>query len=151
MYRLSLIVAVVAALASVVLGSAQAAKYGSFKTPSGNIVCGYGGGSIGCGIKTGLKPAPKNTCHDLDYSGKRMSVRTTGTAVIDLCAGDPGPFLLEAKAPVLAYGSKWRGGGMRVGRDDRVDDRLKRGRSVILHVVHPSRVERVEGVVSELQ
>ena len=112
MYRLSLIVAVVAALASVVLGSAQAAKYGSFTTPSGNIVCGYGGGSIGCGIKTGLKPAPKNTCHDLDYSGKRMSVRTTGTAVIDLCAGDPGPFLLEAKAPVLAYGSKWRGSGI---------------------------------------
>ena len=112
MYRLSLIVAVVAALASVVLGSAQAAKYGSFKTPSGNIVCGYGGGSIGCGIKTGLRPAPRNTCHDLDYSGKRMSLRTTGAAVIDLCAGDPGPFLVEAKASVLAYGSKWHGGGI---------------------------------------
>ena len=108
MYRLALIVFAVAAFAS----SAHAARYGSFKTPSGNIVCGYGGGSIGCGIKTGLKPAPRNTCHDLDYSGKRMSLRTTGTAVIDLCAGDPGPFLLLDKAPVLGYGSSWRGSGI---------------------------------------
>jgi hypothetical protein len=110
MYRLSLIVIAVLAVAA----SAQAAgaKYGSFKTPSGNIVCGYGGGSIGCGIKTGLRPAPRNTCHDMDYSGKRMSLRTTGAAVIDLCAGDPGPFLVEAKASVLAYGSKWHGGGI---------------------------------------
>jgi hypothetical protein len=109
MYRLSLIALVVLGLVAL---PAQAAKYGSFKTPSGNIICGYGGGSIGCGIKTGLKPAPKNTCHDLDYSGKRMSLRSTGTAMVDVCAGDPGPFLLEAKAPVLAYGSKWHGSGI---------------------------------------
>jgi len=112
MYRLSLIVAVVPPSPPSCSDRRRPRSTAPFKTPSGNIVCGYGGGSIGCGIKTGLKPAPKNTCHDLDYSGKRMSVRTTGTAVIDLCAGDPGPFLLEAKAPVLAYGSKWRGGGI---------------------------------------
>ena len=100
------------ARANAALGSAQAAKYGSFKTPSGNIVCGYGGGSIGCGIATGLKPAPKNTCTDLDYSGKRMSVRTNGRAVVDLCAGDPGPFLFTKTAPVLGYGSSWRGDGI---------------------------------------
>ena len=113
MYRFSLVIAIVAVVAvSAALGSAQAAKYGSFKTPSGNIVCGYGSGSIGCGIATGLKPAPKNTCTDLDYSGKRMSVHTSGRAVLDLCAGDPGPFLFTKTAPVLAYGSSWRGDGI---------------------------------------
>ena len=113
MYRLSLIALVALVVAfGAIAASAHAARYGAFKTPSGNIVCGYGGGSIGCGIKTGLRPAPRNTCHDLDYSGKRMSLRTTGAAVVDLCAGDPGPFLVEAKASVLAYGSKWRGGGI---------------------------------------
>ena len=104
MYRFSLVIAIAAVVAVSALGSAQAAKFGSFKTPSGNIVCGYGSGSIGCGIASGLEPAPRNTCIDLDYSGKRMSVRTNGRAVVDLCAGDPGPFLFTKTAPVLGYG-----------------------------------------------
>jgi hypothetical protein len=109
---------VLVAAASVVVASAQATpKLPSFKTPSANIVCGHSpnaarNGYVACGIKTGLRPAPANTCHDIDYSGKRMSVRSTGRAVIDLCAGDPGPFLLEQRAPVLGYGSKWHGGGI---------------------------------------
>jgi hypothetical protein len=115
MYRFPLALVLVSIAASVGFGTAHAARFGSFKTPSGNIVCGYGdvssarNASIGCGIESGLRPAPKNTCHDLDYSGKRMSLRSTGAAVIDLCAGDPGPFLLADKAPVLRYGSSWRG------------------------------------------
>jgi len=112
MYRFSLVIAIAAVVAVSALGSAQAAKFGSFKTPSGNIVCGYGSGSIGCGIASGLEPAPRNTCIDLDYSGKRMSVRTNGRAVVDLCAGDPGPFLFTKTAPVLGYGSSWRGDGI---------------------------------------
>jgi hypothetical protein len=116
MYRFPIVLAVI--VASAAFGTAHAAKYGSFKTPSGNIVCGYGevsslrNASIGCGIASGLRPAPRNTCHDLDYSGKRMSLRATGAAVIDLCAGDPGPFLLVDKAPVLGYGSSWRSRGI---------------------------------------
>lgn len=103
---------------SVALGAGGAAKNGSFKTPSGNIVCGHSvppdtrDTAVGCGIQSGLKPTPRNTCTDLDYSGKRMSLRASGRAVIDLCAGDPGPFLLAATAPVLGYGSTWRGGGI---------------------------------------
>ncbi|HEX6699399.1 MAG TPA: DUF6636 domain-containing protein [Gaiellaceae bacterium] len=112
MYRFPLALVLASIAAAAALGTAHAARYGSFKTPSGNIVCGYGGGSIGCGIESGLRPAPRNTCTDLDYSGKRLSLRTTGRAVIDLCAGDPGPFLLVDKAPVLGYGSSWRGGGI---------------------------------------
>ena len=99
-------------------GAGGAATNGSFKTSSGNIVCGHSvppdprDTAVGCGIQSGLKPTPRNTCKDLDYSGKRMSLRASGRAVIDLCAGDPGPFLLAATAPVLGYGSSWRGGGI---------------------------------------
>jgi hypothetical protein len=106
--------------AAVVAGAAKGTswKYGAFKTPSGNIVCGYGvsasgrSASIGCGIKSGLRPAPRNTCTDLDYSGKAVSLNATGRARPVVCAGDPGPFLVEAKARVLGYGKSWRGGGI---------------------------------------
>ena len=41
-----------------------APRNGAFKTPSGNIVCGYriapdGSASTECGIKSGLKPPPR--------------------------------------------------------------------------------------------
>jgi hypothetical protein len=118
----SLAVLAVASAAVLVTSVAPAAggvaRNGSFKTPSGNIVCGHSvppdtrDTAVGCGIQSGLKPTPRNTCTDLDYSGKRMSLRASGRAVIDLCAGDPGPFLLTATAPVLGYGSSWRGGGI---------------------------------------
>jgi hypothetical protein len=106
--------------AAIVVGTAggTAYRYGAFKTPSGNIVCGYGvatsgrSASIGCGIKSGLKPAPRNTCVDMDYSGKAVSLNATGRARPVVCAGDPGPFLVEAKARVLGYGRSWRGGGI---------------------------------------
>ena len=89
------------------------ARYGSFKTPSRNIVCGYvdrahGVASMECGIKSGLKPPPKPIhCHAGDPNDKRVSLRDTGRAAPVLCAGDPGPLLpqIEAKASVLAYGS----------------------------------------------
>jgi len=107
----------ISAAALVSSASLGAAKYPSFKTPSGNIVCGHSGRSdsavyVACGIESGLRPAPRNTCVDLDYSGKRMSLRASGRAVIDLCAGDPGPFLLKDTAPVLGYGSSWHGRGI---------------------------------------
>jgi Family of unknown function (DUF6636) len=95
-----------------------APKYGAFKTPSGNIVCGYsiapdGSASMECGVKTGLKPPPTPIhCQAGDPSDKRVSLRTTGRATPVLCAGDPGPFLVEAKARVLAYGRTWSAGGI---------------------------------------
>src|ERR671937_855740 len=106
--------------AAVVVGAAagSAQRNGAFKTPSGNIVCGYDfsangrSASIGCGIKSGLRPAPRNTCVDMDYSGKSVSLNATGRARSVVCAGDPGPFLVEGKARVLGYGKSRRGGGI---------------------------------------
>jgi hypothetical protein len=95
-----------------------AAKNGAFKTPSGNIVCGYGiapsgDASIECGIKSGLKPPPARVnCTAGDPNDKRVSLTATGRAVPVTCAGDPGPFLVEARASVLGYGRTWSGGGI---------------------------------------
>jgi len=93
-----------------------APRNGAFKTPSGNIVCGYGiapdgSASMECGIKSGLKPPPRRIhCDAGDPSDKRISLRETGRAVPVLCAGDPGPLLpqIDAKAKVLAYGKAVR-------------------------------------------
>jgi uncharacterized protein DUF6636 len=95
-------------------------KNGAFKTPSGNIVCGYsiapsGEASMECGIKSGLKPPPKQVhCDAGDPNDKRVSLRDAGRAVPVLCAGDPGPLLpqIQAKARVLAYGSTTRVGAI---------------------------------------
>jgi hypothetical protein len=97
-------------------GAKPAARYGSFKMPSRNIVCGWslapdGSASMECGIKSGLKPPPKPIhCDAGDPNDKRVSLRDTGRAMPVLCAGDPGPLLpqIEAKARVLAYGSSRR-------------------------------------------
>jgi Family of unknown function (DUF6636) len=98
----------------------QTARNGTFKTPSGNIVCGYGndpayGASIECGIESGLKPPPAPIhCSAGDPTHKRVSLRGTGRAIPVLCAGDPGPLLPEirARARVLAYGSALRIGSI---------------------------------------
>jgi hypothetical protein len=95
-----------------------AAKNGAFKTPSGNIVCGYsiapdGDASMECGVKSGLKPPPHPIhCQAGDPNDKRVSLTATGLARAVLCAGDPGPFVVESKAGVLGYGQTWSGGGI---------------------------------------
>ena len=106
--------------ALVVLGSATALgsppKYGSFKTPSRNIVCGWGidqhaRASMECGIKSGLKPPPARIhCEAGDPNDKRIGLTDTGRARPVLCAGDPGPLLpqIEARARVLSYGTQAR-------------------------------------------
>jgi hypothetical protein len=97
-----------------------APRNGAFKTPSGNIVCGYsiapdGSASLECGIKSGLKPPPRRIhCDAGDPNDKRVSLRETGRAAPVLCAGDPGPLLpqIDAAAKVLAYGTTIRVGGI---------------------------------------
>ena len=120
MLRMLALVFVAAALAAPGPSPAtrEARSIGYFKTPSGNIVCGHSVAasaretSVECGIRSGLKPAPPNTCTDLDYSGKRVGLTALGRAVPVVCAGDPGPFLFASRARVLAYGRTWRGGGI---------------------------------------
>jgi hypothetical protein len=97
-----------------------APAYGAFKTPSGNIVCGWSIGgarpasaSIECGIKSGLKPSPPRVhCTAGDPNDKRISLTAAGRAIPVTCAGDPGPFVVEAKATVLRYGKTWADGGI---------------------------------------
>jgi hypothetical protein len=108
----------VAAAFAATPATAGSRRLGAFTTPSGNIVCVYSvassarASSMECGIQSGLKPAPRNTCSELDYSGKRVSLQATGRPVPVVCAGDPGPFLSLRSARVLAYGSAWRSGGL---------------------------------------
>jgi hypothetical protein len=96
---------------------------GYLKTPSGNIACVYWLGtappSIGCRIKSGLKPEPRTDrpgCPRTDD----VSLRVTGKPTIggrSICRGedegDAGPFAFEAVARMLAYGQSWNGGGLR--------------------------------------
>ena len=105
------------ALAALLLAVALAlpgragASFPGFKTPSGNIGCGYFGAfqglpaSLRCDIRSGLKPKPRRSC-DLDWTG--LSVGPTGRARA-VCAGD------TAYDPVfraLAYGRSWSRGGI---------------------------------------
>jgi Family of unknown function (DUF6636) len=97
-----------------------APRYGAFKTPSRNIVCGYSiapdrSASMECGIKSGLHPPPRRIhCLAGDPNDKRVSLRDSGRATPVLCAGDPGPLLpqIEAAAKVLAYSRTIRFGGI---------------------------------------
>ena len=105
-------------IAIAVLGTGTALasppRYGSFKTPSRNIVCGYsidqdGHASMECGVKSGLRPPPRRIhCEAGDPNDKRVGLTDTGRARPVLCAGDPGPLLpqIEAKAIVLRYGRR---------------------------------------------
>jgi hypothetical protein len=99
---------------------APALTSGYFKTPSGNIVCYHSPGPkdmprafIGCGIKSGLKPAPpRRPCDEGGYAGDRVSMTATGRVDVPPCAGDPGALVGEREASVLGYGKTWSGGGL---------------------------------------
>lgn len=99
---------------------ARPADTGFFATPSGNIVCLYLDGKgvptalLECGIKSGLRPAPPRgaDCRVLDYVGNRVILTVSGRAQPVACAGDAGPFAAPTTPPALAYGSRWRGGGL---------------------------------------
>jgi len=118
---LGLVVVTGAVTASALAGGA--AKWGYFKTPSGNIQCDYYiGGYVRCGIRSGLKPAPaKRGPHC--FVPNRVELRLTGRAALagpSSCPGedegDAGPFAGGQPGgppvPVLAYGKTWRGGSL---------------------------------------
>jgi Family of unknown function (DUF6636) len=98
-----------------------AAKFGSFKTPSHNVVCDWSYGFedsppiVICSIKSGLKPPPPHRdCRGAgDYTDHIISLQLSGHSREASCAGDPGPLVSEPKAKVLHYGSTWRHGKLR--------------------------------------
>ena len=105
----------------VLAAHARAPTSGYFKTPSGNIVCYHSPGPkdmpqwfLGCGIKSGLKPAPpRRTCQEGGYAGDRVELFATGRVRVPSCAGDPGAMVGLPVARVLGYGKTWSGGGLR--------------------------------------
>ena len=94
---------------------------GYFRTPSGNIQCGYGYGNgpgfVVCGIKSGLKPPPPRRGPACTQSN-RVSLRATGRTSTgrSICpgedGGDSGPFAPFSVSRVLGYGKTWSGGGL---------------------------------------
>lgn len=106
---------------------ADTLKSGSFKTPSSNIVCDYfihigsraSESSIGCVVKSGLRPAPpRRPCQEGGYAGDRVYLGMTGAVQVPSCAGDPGPYVSVDRARVLGYGKTWSGGGFRCASAD---------------------------------
>jgi hypothetical protein len=83
-----------------------------FRTPTGNIGCGYDKFSgepahLRCDIGTGLRPRPGRPAGcDLDW-GFGYAMGKTGRATV-VCAGDT---VLDRRAPVLRYGQTWRRDG----------------------------------------
>lgn len=111
------VLAVTVLLAGVAGATARGAAsvYLMFKTPSGNIGCGYASidatipASLRCDIRSGLKPSPlrPQNC-DLDF-GDSMAMRKTGLATY-VCHGDT---VLDPRARVLAYGKTWARDGFK--------------------------------------
>jgi hypothetical protein len=92
-----------------------------FKTPSGNIVCGYSSGSttrdvwVSCAIKSGLKPPPPRVhCTAGDPTDRFIALGATGRSRAQTCSGDPGVLFYENQARVLRYGRTvaWGNGAM---------------------------------------
>jgi hypothetical protein len=99
------------ALLAFTSGRAQAESSGfedGFKTPSRNIVCAAGGGSIRCDIRSGVRPLPPHPSWcSVDWGqGVQLSRRGRARYVF---AGDT---VLGQNVPVLRYGFTWRGGGI---------------------------------------
>ena len=101
--------AVVLATLSVTAANAAPSSYVQFRTPSGNIGCGYDSGSatLRCDIGTGLQPRPPKPKNcPLDW-GFGYFVKRTGTARV-VCAGDTA---IDRRSPAVPYGTTWRRGG----------------------------------------
>jgi hypothetical protein len=117
------VLAAVIATFALSTGTANAGTMGAFKTPSRNVVCVYAYGYSGqkpyveCGIKSGIKPAAKPAdCSDLGgdpANNTFVDLGPTGRSTRVPCKGDPGPFVMESKAKVLAYGKSWAHSGLR--------------------------------------
>jgi hypothetical protein len=92
--------------------SGAADTYVNFRTPSGNIGCGYSQfegetAMLRCEVASHLKPVPKQSgrCSEGVW-GRAVAMKPTG-AVRPLCISDT---VLETTAPVLAYGRTWKRG-----------------------------------------
>jgi hypothetical protein len=109
------VVALVAATA-LALGGAPALGRGEafvqFRTPSGNIGCGYGSVAgerrfLRCDILSGIRPLPPKPRDCREDWGTAISLGRTGRASL-ICVGDT---VLDLRSRILRYGQLWRRGG----------------------------------------
>jgi hypothetical protein len=114
---LVLVAAVAGGALAVGAGDAEAAGsvYVGFRTPSGNIGCGYSKftgetANLRCEIVSRLRPLPPKprTCTDGVW-GRAVGMAPTGRAS-GYCITDT---VMDPGAPVLAYGRTWARGGFR--------------------------------------
>ncbi len=104
----------VSAAAGAPVAAAAAATYVTFRTPSGNIACGYSSAfdsvpaGLRCDVASSLRnPVPKRPRRcDLDF-GDSIAIGRRGRPVL-LCHGDT---VRDPHARVLAYGQTWRRDG----------------------------------------
>jgi hypothetical protein len=92
--------------------SASSTVYVSFRTPSGNIGCGYAKfagetANLRCEIVSGIRPLPAKPrgCTEGVW-GRAVGMAPTGRAT-GYCITDT---VMEPGAPVLAYGRTWTRG-----------------------------------------
>jgi hypothetical protein len=96
------------AVAGTLATAAAGADSRFFQTPSGNIGCAGFRGELRCDIRSGLRPRPpRPAACELDW-GFGLGLGRVGRARV-VCAGDT---VFDPGAPVLAYGSTWRRGGI---------------------------------------
>jgi hypothetical protein len=102
-------------------GAAATTSPGHFKTPSGNIFCGYfydkSLAGVDCVIKSGYKP-PLPRRRPGCSRGYWVVLRATGGVQTrgSVCPGEPdpeGPFIGAEQAWVLGFGKTWSHGGLR--------------------------------------
>jgi hypothetical protein len=111
MIRLALVAGVFLVIATP--GTSSASVVIQFRTPSGNIGCGYASGlggppSLRCDIRSGLKPKPARprNCVDLEW-GDSFEMGVRGRVAVT-CHGDTA---IDPASRVLRYGKKWSRGG----------------------------------------
>jgi Family of unknown function (DUF6636) len=103
-------IAVIAATLVCAHADASVTKFEVFRTPSGNIACGYLSrlgstpASLRCDIRSGLRPEPRRRC-ELDWTG--LGLGRIGRSYT-VCAGDT---VALPRARVLGYGATWRRNG----------------------------------------
>jgi hypothetical protein len=95
---------------------------GFFKTPSGNILCGFayaqgGPAGVSCVIKSGFKP-PLPPRHRGCHRAIVITLLATGRPKPEASTcpedefEDETPYVGDVIAKVLPYGRTWRGGGI---------------------------------------
>ena len=132
-YRAAVLAAVVLTAGGLTIpSSARASGEGQFRTPSGNIGCGYYDRVLRCDVRDGVKPLPPQPASCNLGWGQGFWLHEHGPAQV-VCAGDTA---LNPTAPVVRYGTTWHGGriscasspsGLRCTNADRHGFFLSRG------------------------